>query len=47
VFEDAQKVGGKFSESIFEDGLCLPSGSNLTDHDLERVIEIVGLQAAS
>jgi pyridoxal phosphate-dependent aminotransferase EpsN len=27
------------SEEIFERGLCLPSGSSLTDDDLERVVE--------
>ena len=26
------------SESLFHDGLCLPSGSNLSDEDREKVI---------
>src|SRR5690606_16532326 len=26
------------SEKLFKDGLCLPSGSNLTHEDLERVV---------
>jgi pyridoxal phosphate-dependent aminotransferase EpsN len=39
VFAEARMVGGKVSEEIFERGLCLPSGSSLTDDDLERVVE--------
>jgi dTDP-4-amino-4,6-dideoxygalactose transaminase len=30
------------SEKLFNDGLCLPSGSNLKPEDLERVVSIVG-----
>ena len=33
--------GGKVAEDIFRRGLCLPSGSSLTDDDLDRVIETV------
>ena len=29
------------SEAIFRDGICLPSGSNLTPADLERVLRII------
>ena len=29
------------SVSLFRDGLCLPSGSNLTDADLERVTSLI------
>ncbi|HWN68739.1 MAG TPA: DegT/DnrJ/EryC1/StrS family aminotransferase, partial [Haliangium sp.] len=29
--------GGAVSEHLFETGLCLPSGSSLTDADLERI----------
>lgn len=39
VFADAPAVGGAVSASIFADGLCLPSGSSLTDADLDRVID--------
>jgi dTDP-4-amino-4,6-dideoxygalactose transaminase len=38
VFSSYQMVGGQISESLFDTGLCLPSGSNLTQDDLERVI---------
>lgn len=40
-FSGCRRRGGKFSESIFEKGLCLPSGSNLAATDLERVCEII------
>jgi pyridoxal phosphate-dependent aminotransferase EpsN len=34
-------VGGAVSEDLFARGLCLPSGSNLPDADVDEVIEIV------
>lgn len=34
-------VGGKVAEDLFATGLCLPSGSSLTDEDLARVAGIV------
>jgi dTDP-4-amino-4,6-dideoxygalactose transaminase len=30
--------GGEVSEKLFEQGLCLPSGSNMSESDLERVV---------
>ena len=39
VFADCECIGGAVAEDLFERGLCLPSGSNLTAEDLERVIE--------
>ena len=41
VFRQAEKVGGSVSENLFEYGLCLPSGSGMSDEDRGRVIEIV------
>jgi dTDP-4-amino-4,6-dideoxygalactose transaminase len=41
VFKDCRVVGGAVSEDLFERGLCLPSGSNLTQQDRERVAETV------
>jgi len=41
VFAGCEHVGGAVAEALFEGGLCLPSGSNLTQADLERVVEIV------
>lgn len=37
VFSDAPYYGGSISEELFENGLCLPSGSNLTDEERERI----------
>ena len=41
VFKDCRVRGGSASEEIFRDGLCLPSGTALTDMELERVAGIV------
>ena len=41
IFKDCAVYGGAVSERLFEDGLCLPSGSNLTESDLQRVAEAV------
>ncbi len=38
AFSDAQVVGGSVAEGLFHRGLCLPSGSNLSAEDRERVI---------
>jgi dTDP-4-amino-4,6-dideoxygalactose transaminase len=37
VFASASMRGGAVSEWAFEHGLCLPSGSAMTDADIERV----------
>lgn len=39
IFENMPFFGSGVSESLFERGLCLPSGSNLTTSDLDNVIE--------
>jgi pyridoxal phosphate-dependent aminotransferase EpsN len=41
VFRGCECVGGAVSEELFEQGLCLPSGSNLAESDLQRVVSIV------
>jgi dTDP-4-amino-4,6-dideoxygalactose transaminase len=41
VFRAEQTVGGDVARGVFEQGLCLPSGSNLSGADLDRVVEIV------
>ena len=43
IFKDAPYYGTDVCEKLFDDGLCLPSGSNLTDEDRERVVESVKL----
>lgn len=40
IFKDCPSYGGSVSERLFENGLCLPSGSNLTTADLERVVDV-------
>jgi dTDP-4-amino-4,6-dideoxygalactose transaminase len=45
VFAESQVVGGSVCASIFARGLCLPSGSALSDSDLERITAIVRSQA--
>jgi len=39
IFKDAPYYGGNISETLFKNGLCLPSGSNLLFHDKERIKE--------
>ncbi len=41
VFRHCQAFGGGVSARLFEHGLCLPSGSNLSHGDQERVIAVV------
>jgi dTDP-4-amino-4,6-dideoxygalactose transaminase len=41
VFERYPVVGGRVAEDLFVTGLCLPSGSNLSASDRERVAERV------
>jgi pyridoxal phosphate-dependent aminotransferase EpsN len=41
VFAHFESFGGTFAARIFENGLCLPSGSSLFETDLERVVEVV------
>ncbi len=39
VFSSCQCAGGMVSEDLFNRGLCLPSGSNLTPEELGRIVE--------
>lgn len=41
IFSGCFCYGGKVSEQLFSQGLCLPSGSNLTQLDLERVVDVI------
>jgi dTDP-4-amino-4,6-dideoxygalactose transaminase len=38
VFKGFPFYGRGISQELFEGGLCLPSGSNLEEKDLERVV---------
>jgi pyridoxal phosphate-dependent aminotransferase EpsN len=39
VYSDCEVRGGAVAEAIFERGLCLPSGSGMTDTDVDRVVD--------
>jgi dTDP-4-amino-4,6-dideoxygalactose transaminase len=41
IFESYPYYGGDISEQLFEKGLCLPSGSNLTDEDRNRIVQSI------
>jgi len=41
IFENAPYYGKKVAEHLFDEGLCLPSGSNLTDEERERITNVV------
>ena len=41
VFRKYEVIGGTVAERLFRDGLCLPSGSQLTETELARVVEVV------
>lgn len=40
-FEKYDFVGEGISEKLFENGVCLPSDTKMTDEDLERVVQII------
>lgn len=41
IFEKYPYYGDKVAENLFEKGLCLPSGSNLTDVDRARIKNVI------
>lgn len=41
VFEGTPYYGADVAEKLFDNGLCLPSGSSLTDEDINRVVSII------
>jgi dTDP-4-amino-4,6-dideoxygalactose transaminase len=41
IFEKYPYYGGTISQTLFEKGLCIPSGSNLTDEERERIASVV------
>ncbi|MBD7909413.1 DegT/DnrJ/EryC1/StrS family aminotransferase [Sporosarcina gallistercoris] len=40
-FEEYDFIGESVSERLFENGICLPSDTKMTDGDLDRVVEII------
>jgi len=43
VFADCPAYVNGTSEELFNNGLCLPSGSNLSDDDRERIKNVIDL----
>jgi pyridoxal phosphate-dependent aminotransferase EpsN len=41
VFAGCECFGGEVAKDLFERGLCLPSGSNMTPEEFERVVAVV------
>jgi dTDP-4-amino-4,6-dideoxygalactose transaminase len=41
IFEKYPYYGSNVAQNLFENGLCLPSGSNLTDIDRERISKVI------
>jgi len=41
IFEKYPYYGASVSEDLFKKGLCLPSGSSLTDEDRKRITEVM------
>ena len=41
VFKDAAFYGTSNSEDLFNLGLCLPSGSNLSKKDKQRIRKVI------
>jgi dTDP-4-amino-4,6-dideoxygalactose transaminase len=42
LFAGCEAIGGAVADTLFERGLCLPSGSSLTETDLSRVVDVIG-----
>ena len=40
-FEKYDHIGEDVSEKLFENGVCLPSDTKMTDGDLERIVKII------
>lgn len=41
VFKNTAYFGSDLAENLFKKGICLPSGSNLTDEDRERIANVL------
>ncbi len=40
-FHGVKVVGGNVAEDLFERGLCLPSGTAMTEEDLDPVVSVI------
>lgn len=41
IFQDAPYYGGQVAENLFGNSLCLPSGSNLSNNERERIAKVM------
>ncbi len=41
IFSNCPYYGGGISDQLFKNGICLPSGSNLTDNDREKIMNVL------
>jgi pyridoxal phosphate-dependent aminotransferase EpsN len=41
ILSSCEVIDGTVAEELFTQGLCFPSGSNLTDRDRQRVMEAI------
>lgn len=41
VFDGAEVIGGSVAEAYFRDGLCLPSGTAMTDDTVHRICDVI------
>ena len=41
VYQGYEVIGGVVSEKLFDQGLCLPSGTAMTDAQLAHVVSII------
>jgi dTDP-4-amino-4,6-dideoxygalactose transaminase len=41
VFARCDAIGGAVADALFDQGLCLPSGSSLTSEQQDRVIDVI------
>ena len=41
VFQSCEKIGGEVSAKLFKTGLCLPSGTAMSNSDIDEICEII------
>jgi dTDP-4-amino-4,6-dideoxygalactose transaminase len=41
VFEGFRCIGGRVAEALFREGLCLPSGTAMSEKDLNRIVTVL------
>jgi len=41
VFAGSRCIGGEVAEDLFKKGLCLPSGTAMSDEDIEKIVSVI------